>query len=1198
MRKKSKQKRFLKSKPVKPPALAQKFTTALQLHQGGKLDAAGHIYKEILQKDPRNFDALYLLGTLYLQQGAYEEAGQLLQDALCIKVHPFALSNYGSVQAKLKRPEEALVCYERALALKPDYTDALNNQGNVLKGLKRLDEALTSYDRALQIKPDYAEALYNRGNLLKEFRRFTEAIENYQQVLAQDTENANAFCHMADCLRRICDWSTYAEMSQEMHDRTQDGRMIVEPFIFLSWSDEPADQLRCAKTYIKDKLGSEIVPFSPKPSRSSGTLRIAYLSADFYQHATAYLMAELFELHDRKRVEVLGVSYGPDDGSPVRQRLERSFDEFIDVKTLDDKSVAELLVKKNLHIAVDLKGYTTDSRPEILARRPAPIQVNYLGYPGTMGAEFIDYILVDPFVVPPEQQPFYTEKLVHLPACYQVNDRQRQIAKATPDRADCGLPAEGFVYCCFNNSYKITPFIFTIWMRLLTAIPGSVLWLLKDTEQVEVNLRSEATARGVEPDRLVFAPPRPLAEHLARHRLADLFLDTLPVNAHTTASDALWAGLPVLTCPGKSFAARVAGSLLHAVGLPELVTNNIEDYESLALALARDPQRLRSIKENLLRNRDTMPLFDSERFCRHLESAYETMWQWWRSGESPKPFSITPVTGTNSVHKQHLTTALQLHQDGKLEAAGLIYKEILQKDPRNFDALYLLGTLYFQHGAYEEASRLLQEALRIQEHPFALSNYGSVQLKLQHPEEALASFDRALAIKPDYAEAFNNRGNVLGELKRFEEALTSYDRALALKPDYAEALNNRGKVLQTHRHYEEALASYDRALALKPDYAGTLNNRGNVLLALKRHEEALASYDRALALKPDYAGALNNRGTVLKELKRFKEALTSYDRALALEPDYAEAHCNKGLLYLLSEDFKSGWREYEWRRNMENVIFPRENFSQPQWTGSEDLSGKTILLIAEQGLGDTLQFCRYAGMVKARGARVLLEVQSSLKSLLVGLTGIDGILSYGEALPDFDYHYPLLNLPLVFNTELETIPARHSYINAPVDKVVYWKSRLKKLTPPRIGLVWSGNPNHKNDHNRSIPLKLIINQLGDRHTFITLQTEVRPDDREALESAGHIHFYGQELKDFSDTAAIIENLDLVISVDTSTVHLAGALGKPVWVLLPFVPDWRWLLDRDDSPWYPTARLFRQTDRRDWDTVLAQVRSELEKLYPV
>jgi Tfp pilus assembly protein PilF len=489
-----------------------------------------------------------------------------------------------------------------------------------------------------------------------------------------------------------------------------------------------------------------------------------------------------------------------------------------------------------------------------------------------------------------------------------------------------------------------------------------------------------------------------------------------------------------------------------------------------------------------------MPLFDSGRFCRHLESAYETMWQRWRGGDFPQPLSVKPVTGTTPpALNQQFTMALQLHQQGKLEDAGRLYTVILQSNPRHFDALHMLGTLHFQQGAYAEADKLLSEALRIKEHPFAFSNYGSVQAKL----------------------------------KRFEEALTSYDRALALKPDYADALNNRGNVL--------------------------------------------------------------------KELKRFNEALASYDRALDLKPDYAEAHFNAGLLHLLLGDFKRGWEKYEWRWEMDNAKSLKRELPQPRWTGTEELTGKTILLHAEQGLGDTLQFCRYVPCVKARDARVLLEVPPPLKSLLSGMAGIDGILAHGAVLPDFDFHCPLLSLPLVFNTELETIPVRHSYINAPPDKVAYWKPRIEKFTPPRIGLVWSGNPNHKDDHNRSLPLQLINDALGDRYSFIALQTEVRPDDKKVLDDVGHIQFYVEELKDFAETAAIVENLDLVISVDTSVAHLAGALGKPVWILLPFVPDWRWLLDRADSPWYPSARLFRQPEIGDWESVLVQVSLELGKL---
>jgi protein O-GlcNAc transferase len=381
----------------------------------------------------------------------------------------------------------------------------------------------------------------------------------------------------------------------------------------------------------QDTLGY-LVPAAPQPlwtgkARPHGKLRIAYLSADFYRHATAFLMAQLFELHDRSRFEVLGVSFGQDDRSDMRARLLAAFDRFHDVGSRSDYDVAKLLHELEVDIAVDLKGLTLDCRPGILAYRPAPVQVSYLGYPGTMGADFIDYVIADPIVLPLDQQPLWTERIVHLPDCYQVNDSKRQISTRTPTRREVDLPERGFVFCSFNNNWKITPPVFDVWMRLLRAVDGSVLWLIWDNAAAERNLRREAAARGVDPARLVFAATLKVEEHLARHRLADLFLDTLPVNAHTTASDALWAGLPLLTCCGESFSGRVAASLLAAVDLPELVTSNLADYEALALRLATDPTLLRAFRKRLEQNRSTSALFDTDRFRRHIEAAYLTMWE-------------------------------------------------------------------------------------------------------------------------------------------------------------------------------------------------------------------------------------------------------------------------------------------------------------------------------------------------------------------------------------------------------------------------------------------------------------------------------------------------------------------------------------------------------------------------------------------
>jgi tetratricopeptide (TPR) repeat protein len=472
-------------------------------------------------------------------------------------------------------------------------------------------------------------------------------------------------------------------------------------------------------------------------------------------------------------------------------------------------------------------------------------------------------------------------------------------------------------------------------------------------------------------------------------------------------------------------------------------------------------------------------------------------------------------------------------------------------------------------------------------------NRGIVLHALKRFEEALASCDHALMLRPDLAEAQANRGSALHELKRFDEALASHDRALALRPDYAEARYNRGNALHKLRRFEEALADYERALALRPDYVEALANRGVTLHELRRFEEALASYDRALAVRPDYAEAFVDRGGTLREQRRFDEALACYDRAIALRPDYVEAHSNEGMCRMLIGDFHRGWQKLEWGWIAARQRNAKRNFSQPLLLGSDELDGKTVLLHAEQGFGDMIQFCRYVPLVAERGARVILEVYEPLRELMGTLPGVAQFVTTGKPLPDFDTHCPLLSLPLALGAGSATILSQTPYLRASPQAVMDWNGRLGPGHRPRIGLAWSGRPSHDNDHNRSMRLSTLLSPLaGFNATYVSLLREVREDDAPVLQDSDVLHF-GEELKTYADTAALIANLDLVISVDTSVAHLAGALARPVWILLPFMPDWRWLLDREDSPWYPTARLFRQDESREWDSVMARVRAALD-----
>src|SRR6187551_2388266 len=469
---------------------------------------------------------------------------------------------------------------------------------------------------------------------------------------------------------------------------------------------------------------------------------------------------------------------------------------------------------------------------------------------------------------------------------------------------------------------------------------------------------------------------------------------------------------------------------------------------------------------------------------------------------------------------------------------------------------------------------------------------------LKQHQKALESFDLAIQLQPDFFEAHSNRGAMLAALGRHEDAIESYRKALTIRPDFADAHCNLASALTQLRRYDEALASLDRALALRADYPDALYNRGNALKPLQRYEEALASYDRAMALQPNHADTHNNRGQVLRELERYDEALASYDRALALRPKHVMAHCNAAALRLLTGDFERGWSHYEWRWLKKSVIPTKRNFSQPAWNGRDPIAGKTILIHSEQGLGDTIQFCRYVPLVAARGAQVIFEVQKPLQSLMASLSGAaQVVVPKGGSLPAFDFHRPLVSLPLAFGTRLETIPSTTGYLSAPAQHVTTWQSRLEGKPRPRIGLVWSGNPGHERDRERSIGLRALVpllDSVGADVTFVSLQKDVRAEDAALLRDRADILDYGDSLEDFSDTAALISQLDLVISVDTSVAHLAGALGKPVWILLTYFPDWRWLLRRDDSPWYPTARLFRQDASRTWDSAIARVRQALRE----
>ena len=615
------------------------------LQERKRLDDALASFDKALAFKPNYAEAHFNRANALRELRRYEDALASFDRAVALKTdYAEAYSNRGNMLLELRRHAEALASYDRALAIRPDYAEPHANRGNALKALKRFTEALANYDRALVIKPDYAEVHFQRGLVLYALARYEDVIESFDR--AASFKPAKVLEYMRGyrlyAKMQMCDWKNIAAERADLFAAFEKGTNCAVPFQMLALSGSPADQLKCARRFVADASPAFDEPLWNGERYRHDKIRVAYVSGDFYGHPVGYAVAGMFEQHDRAQFEPVAISlmYRDDD---VARRIKSAFELYFDVAEQSDRDVAELIRQLEIDIVVDLLGFTGGNRTDIFAHRPAPIQVNYLAYPGSMGASYFDYIVADRTVIPEGHRAYYDEQVVWLPDSYHVNDDRRPKAETTPSRVACGLPDNAFVFCCFNNPHKITPEIFDIWMRLLCRIENSVAWMYAPNPSVMTNLRREAEQRGIAAERLIAAPKVPFADHLARHRQADLFLDTLPYNAHTTANDALWAGLPVLTCLGESFPGRVGASLLKAIGLPELITRSLSEYEALAIALAQDRALLASIRAKLARNRDSQPLFDTRRSTRHIEAAFRTMWTKHQGGEPAAAFAIEPI---------------------------------------------------------------------------------------------------------------------------------------------------------------------------------------------------------------------------------------------------------------------------------------------------------------------------------------------------------------------------------------------------------------------------------------------------------------------------------------------------------------------------------------------------------------------------
>ena len=1112
-----------------------------------------------------------------------------------------AYSNRGLAFAGLKQWQAALASLDRAIAIKPDLAEAHSNRGNVLMELEQPDAALASFDRAIALKADYTEAHYNRGNALLALKEPAAALTSYDAAIGFQTDHAEAMCNRGLAHGELKQWAAALASFEraieiksdfaEAHSNRGNALTVLEQWEAALASYDRAIALNADLAEAHSNRGNVLTALDQWDEAQKSYERAVAIKADF---ADAHFNMACLKL---LRGDLAGgwVDYewrrkrGGSD-TPKRQGPHYPQPLWLGQESLSGKTIL-LHSEQGLGDTIQFCRYAT-----LVAALGARV---ILAVPRTLirllsPLEGVSQLIAQDSV-PPDVD--YQCPLLSLPLAFKT--RLNTIPQPTKYLSGASNAVEqwrlklgeksglrvGLVWSG-NRGHKNDHRRSIALVELIAALPDQCEYisLQKDLSETDLHtLRSNRHIRNFAHELNDFWDSAALCECM------DVIISVDTSMAHLSAAlgKRTWILLP--RHPDWRW----------------LMNRNDSPWYAAATLYRQE------------RAGDWSEVLRGVRAALTIAAGV--------AGHANSP-AVKPA---RSLLPETLRQAVALHQRGLLAQAQTKYEEILQVQPRHFDALNLLGVIALNTGNPAAALELLGRAIEIDPNNAAVHfNRGAVLQQLNRPEESLASYDRAIAAKPDYAEAFCNRGLVLAQFKRWELALASYVQALAIKPDFAQAHFNRGVVLKELARWEDALtayeravaldpgfaegycnrglvlaqldrweaalASYDQAIAIEPRFAAALFNRGLVLSKLEQAGPALASFDRAIALKADFAEAYYNRGLVLAHLRQVEASLASYDRAVALRPDYPEAHQNRSWMLLLSGDLARGWADYEWRWKDANGadIKHKRNLGRPLWLGDASIAGKRILLHAEQGLGDTIQFCRYAKRVAELGARVILEVPTPLATLLESVEGVSTMVGQGCALPPFDFQCPLLSLPLAFATTLESVPASVSYLSADPARVAHWRRALGESSGVRVGLAWSGSTLHKNDHNRSIPLAEIVKHLPPGFQYVSLQKDLRDIDRRVFESNPTIVNFADALNDFSDTAALCACMDVVISVDTSVAHLGGALGKRTWILLPYHADWRWLTDRDDSPWYPSVKLYRQADIGDWSGVLKRVHTDL------
>jgi protein O-GlcNAc transferase len=1185
---------------IDPELIAAHFALADLFLKLNQPQAVAHYCQQVIALNPLCAEAHWMYGVALTQINSLDKAIEQLHQAIAFKPdYADAFSSLGAIYVLQGKLNEAIAYLQRGLDLAPNSVELLYNLAGALKHKEKWDEALALYQRITKIEPDYALAYQKCGEILAEDNQTEEAIAYFQKLLAYQRDNpiANRFCKLIlpvlyNSAEEIDYWRYRFEQGLQKYIDSYDlsteksqklalaGIGYCTNFYLTYQAKNDLELQRQYAEFVQRVMAANYPQWTQSiemPQLKEGEkIRIGYISPNLKGHAGVAWSLGWLRHRDRSKFEVYSYFTGkfPDETTTDFQAESDYFRHISD--HIDE--ICQQVRQDNLHILVFPDIGMDAQSLKLAVLRLAPIQCACWGHPITSGSPNIEYFLSGDLMEPENAELHYSETLIRLPKlgfCYP----KPQLPNARKTRKDFNIPEDAIVYLACQSFFKYLPQYDRIFVEIALRVPNAkFVFLCRSTQhihnQFKQRLHKAFAIEGLDVDQFCIMLPKQTGDdYLSVHLASDIFLDSIGWSGGNTSLEAIASGLPIVTLPGEFMRGRHTYAMLKILVMEDTIAQNEAEYIGIAVRLAQDLDWRRDVVERM-RSRHG-DLYEDTTCVRVLEDFYMA------------------VTSPQKV-EEILSEGISHQQAGRLEEARHLYRKILWQQPQDFNALYLSGTIAYRLGNNSDAIRYLQQTVFLRsDHAEAHKKLGDIFLEQDETEEAITAYQNALKYKPENFDARFNLANLLYQSGDSNGAAVQYEQVIAHNPDFVLAYSNLSAILHTQGKVEAAADYLRRALDIDPDLAEANYNMGTMLFKQGKSEAALPYLQKAVALNPKSAEAHNVLGNSLREQGQLNAAIECYKQAIALNPNYAEAHRNLGTALLTLGEFQQGLAEYEWRWQMPIVQQdPALSLIQPLWDGS-DLAGESILVYSEQGYGDTIQFIRYLSLLRERNASVVVACPSPLVRLLSQMEGIEAISDRFDLLPTTKWRIPLMSLPRLFGTALESIPNRIPYISTP-------DSPVQDFRPPHhhihVGIVWASKPGHLTASKRSCSfnlLPLIFNIPG--IYFYSLQKDIPSSDRHLLEAHhDQITDLSHQIGDFSDTASLISKMDLIITVDTAIAHLAGAMGKPVWVLLPHVADWRWMQVRDDSPWYPTMRLFRQKQAGNWEGVITRVAMDLRK----